>query len=70
MPSSSRPGTGRSRQAVAPPARTTASNLARSSSAVMSTPTFTPASKTVPSARICSRRRSMWRFSILNSGMP
>ena len=26
--------------------------------------------KTVPSASICSSRRSMWRFSILNSGMP
>src|SRR6476661_245471 len=70
MPSSSRPGIGRSRASVAPPARTTASNCSRSASAVMSTPTLTPVLKTVPSEFIWSRRRSMCRFSILNSGMP
>ena len=56
--------------AVAPPASTTASNRSRSCSAVMSAPTSTPARNSVPSARICSSRRSRWRFSILNSGMP
>ena len=50
MPPSSRPGTGRSRPAVAPPASTTASNCDRSSSAVMSTPTFTLVWNSVPSA--------------------
>ena len=40
MPASSRPGIGRSRAWVAPPASTTASRSARSSSAVTSTPTL------------------------------
>jgi hypothetical protein len=42
----------------------------RRSSTVTSTPTFAPARNSVPSASICARRRSRWRFSILNSGMP
>ena len=40
MPSSSRPGIGRSRHAVAPPASTTASKLGRARRPVTSTPTF------------------------------
>ena len=36
----------------------------------MSTPILTPARKRVPSASICSRRRSMCCFSILKSGIP
>ena len=35
-----------------------------------STPTFVDGRNSVPSARIWSSRRSRWRFSILNSGMP
>ena len=70
MPSSSRPGIGRSRHAVAPPASTSASKSACRSATGMSTPTSTPVRNFVPSALIWSSRRSMWRFSILNSGMP
>lgn len=70
MPFSSRPGTGRSRETVAPAATTTASNRLRRSVAVMSRPTSTPVRNLVPSARICSMRRLMCTFSILNSGMP
>ena len=69
-PASSRPGTGRSRQAVAPVAMTTASWPAASSAAPRSPPTVTPVRKAVPSARSWPMRRSRWRFSILNSGMP
>ncbi len=70
MPLSSRPGTGRSRAVVAPAATTTASKRSRSCWPLMSSPALTPVRKRVPSARICSMRRLMWRFSILNSGMP
>ena len=48
-PSSSRPGTGRSRGTREPIASTTASNSARSSSAVTSTPTSTPQRSSTPS---------------------
>lgn len=69
-PLRSRPGTGRSRAVVAPAATTTASYRLRRSPAVRSRPISTPVRKRVPSARICSTRRLMCRFSILNSGMP
>ena len=54
---------------VAPAAMTTASNRLRRSVAVMSRPISMPVRNLVPSARICSMRRLMCRFSILNSGM-
>ena len=60
----------RAGHAVAPPARTIASNCSRRSSTLTSTPTFTLTRNSVPSASICASRRSRWRFSILNSGMP
>ena len=69
-PSSSRPGTGRSRGTVAPIATTTASNRLRRSAPVRSLPTSTPVRKRVPSDFICAIRRSRTAFSILNSGMP
>ena len=69
-PSSSRPGTWRSRGTRAPVHRTTASNRARSSAPPSSAPTSTPVSKAQPSARICATRRSRMFFSILKSGMP
>ena len=80
-PSSSRPGTGRSRLVSAPPVSSTASNSACSCSALMvslaslvtllpsgSAPTSTPVRKTTPSACICSMRRSMWRLLHLEVG--
>ena len=67
-PLRSRPGTGRSRHCVAPPASTTASNSACSSLPVTSTPTLVLTRNSVPSSRICSSRRSRYFFSILNSG--
>lgn len=70
IPANSRPGTGSSRHAVAPVAITTASYRARSSAAPTSRPTAVDVRNFVPSARICSSRRSRCRFSILNSGMP
>lgn len=70
MPASSRPGTGRSRAVVAPAAMTTASYRFFRSVALRSRPISMPVRKRVPSARICSMRRLMCRFSILNSGMP
>ena len=69
-PPSSRPGSASSRGTVAPVARTTASNRRRSASQVMSRPMATPGRKRVPSASICSSRRSMCDFSSLKSGMP
>ena len=54
MPSSSRPGTGRSRGRPAPPASTIASNSALIWSSVMSTPTFTLVRNVTPS---CSHQR-------------
>ncbi len=69
-PFSSRPGTGRSRETVAPAAMTTASYRRRSFAASMSRPISTSVRNLVPSARICSMRRLMCDFSILNSGMP
>src|SRR5271165_6782477 len=66
IPASERPGTGRSRATRAPPASTTAENP----SSCAADSTLTPHENTVPSARICPSRRSRWRFSILNSGMP
>ena len=50
MPSSSRPGTGRSRGTREPIVSTTASNSARSSSPVTSTPTSTPQRSSTPSS--------------------
>ena len=70
MPSRSRPGIGKSRHWVAPPARTTASKSSINSLTVRSTPTSVLVRNSVPSASIWARRRSRWRFSILNSGMP
>ena len=70
MPFNSLPSIGRSRHWVAPPANTTASNCSCSSLLVISTPTSIPVRNSVPSSSICSIRRSMCRFSILNSGMP
>ena len=69
-PLRSLPGTGRSRAAVAPAARTIASKDRRRYAAETSTPALTPVSKTTPSARIWSSRRSMTHFSSLKSGMP
>ena len=69
-PSSSRPGTGRSRGTVAPMATTTASNRLRRSEPVRSLPISTPVRKRVPSDFIWAMRRSSTAFSILNSGMP
>ena len=70
MPISSRPGTGKSRGRVEPPASTTASNCTFSSSTGMSTPTFTRVLNSMPSSVSSCRRRSRNRFSSLNSGMP
>src|SRR5215831_10347782 len=70
IPASSRPGTASSRRAMAPTAITTASYRRRRSAALRSVPTATPVRKRVPSARICSSRRSSWCFSSLNSGIP
>src|SRR3954452_12890004 len=70
MPSSSRPGAGRSRGTREPIVSTTASNSARSSSAVTSRPTSTPQRTSTPSARSWAIRRSTARFSILKSGTP
>src|SRR3954447_485360 len=70
MPSSSRPSTGRSRGTREPIVSTTASNSARSSSALMSRPTSTPQRTSTPSPRSWSSRRSMTCFSILKSGTP
>lgn len=70
IPRRSRPGTGRSRETVAPAAMTTASNRLRRSVADRSRPISMPVRNLVPSARICSMRRLMCTFSILNSGMP
>ena len=82
-PSSSRPGTGRSRGCSAPPDSTTASNSSTSclrgdelrrgvahAVAGRRVPTHTPVRNSTPSARICSMRRSISHFSILKSGMP
>src|SRR3954471_15701925 len=69
-PSSSRPGTGRSRGTREPVASTTASCSARSSSKVTSRPTSTPSRRSTPSATSCSTRRSTIHFSILKSGTP
>jgi hypothetical protein len=63
-------GIGQVARSVAPPASTTASNSDRRRSASMSTPTSTEVRNLVPSASIWARRRSRWRFSILNSGIP
>ena len=70
MPASSRPGMGRSRGALAPPARTRASNSRRSVLDGHVHADVAPVSKRTPSASIWSSRRSSTRFSILNSGMP
>jgi hypothetical protein len=60
-----RPGTGRSLGTVAPVARRRASKVLRRYRTEMSVPALTPVSKTTPSARICSSRRSMIHFSSL-----
>ena len=70
MPSRSRPGTGRSRGVVEPPASTIASNSRRRSSTATSTPTWQPVRKMTPSSSSSASRRSSSRFSSLNSGMP
>src|SRR5438093_317738 len=70
MPTSSRPGTGRSRGWQAPPARTSASKTSRSSATGTLTPTLALVAKLTPSFSMSVRRRSRKRFSILNSGMP
>ena len=70
IPSNSRPGIGRSRHWVAPQASTTASKSVRSWSTGRSTPTVVLVRNSVPSASIWAKRRSRWRFSILNSGIP
>ncbi len=67
---SSRPGIGKSRAAVAPPARTIASKSRRRPSTATLTPTFASTWKTTPSSRICCKRRSTSHFSSLKSGMP
>src|SRR3954447_22894911 len=69
-PSSSRPGTGRSRGTREPSASTTASYSSRSSSALTSTPTSTPRRSSPPSSTSCCTRRSTIHFSILKSGTP
>ena len=69
-PSSSAPGTGSPRATVAPQASTIASCPARSWAAVTWSPALIPQRNSVPSASICTSRRSRWLFSILNSGMP
>ena len=69
MPFSSRPGTGRSRGAVAPPASTIASKSARSSSTGTLTPTLPFVRKMIPSSSCRSARRGRaHRFSSLNVG--
>ncbi len=69
-PSSSRPGTSRSRGHSAPPVSATASK-SRSSEAIGSVaPISMPVRKPTPSAVICAMRRSIRCFSILKSGMP
>ena len=71
MPSSSRPGIGRSRPAVAPPASTTASNSAAELvGGDVDADVRRRRGTRCPRPPSASRRRSRWRFSILNSGMP
>ncbi len=69
-PDASRPGIGRSRGFVEPPARTTASNSASSCAAGWSTPTWTPVRNVTPSVVISSMRRSRTGFDSLKSGIP
>ena len=85
-PSSSRPGTGRSRDCSAPPVSSTASKSCVSCAADTVSfarlvtlapgpspgmpPTSTPVRIVTPSACICSTRRSMCALSSLKSGMP
>ena len=55
---------------VEPMHSSTASNSLRSCSAVTSRPTAVPVRNVMPSAFICSTRRSTTCFSSLKSGMP
>ena len=64
-------GDGQVAPAVAPPASTTASNVGpQLVGGDVDADVDADVRNSVPSARIWSSRRSRWRFSILNSGMP
>ena len=69
-PSASRPGSGRSRGFVEPPASTVASNSASNCAAGSVTPTCAPVRKATPSACIRATRRSTKRLASLKSGIP
>ena len=55
---------------VAPPVNTTASKSSLSTSALISTPIWTPHEKVIPSSFNTSNRLSITFFSILKSGIP